>query len=63
LTEVWQVWQSGSMGAKDPMAKTTLRLPTKLWREMRVKAINEGITAQQAVIRALEMYVRKGGKS
>lgn len=48
------------MKAKNEMAKTTLRLPTKLWREMRVKAINEGITAQEAVVRALEMYVKKG---
>jgi hypothetical protein len=58
--QVWQIWQAGGMKAKDETAKTTLRLPTKLWREMRVKAINEGITAQQAVIRALEMYVKKG---
>jgi hypothetical protein len=50
------------MKPKDELAKTTLRLPAKLWREMRVKAINEGITAQQAVIRALEMYVKKGGQ-
>jgi hypothetical protein len=63
LTAIWQVWQAGDMEAKDATAKTTLRLPTKLWREVRVKAINEGITAQDAVIRALEMYVKKGGRS
>jgi hypothetical protein len=57
------VWQTGSMKPKDEMAKTTLRLPTKLWRELRVKAINEGVTAQELVIRALEAYARKGGKS
>lgn len=51
------------MVTKDDLIKTTLRVPVSLWREVRVKAINEGITAQDAVIRALEIYVgKKGGK-
>lgn len=57
------VWQAGGMKDTDETAKTTLRLPAKLWRQVRVKAINEGITAQDAVIHALEAYVgRKEGK-
>jgi len=50
------------MKPKGEMAKTTLRLPPELWRQVRIKAVTENITVQNAVIRALEMYVAKGGK-
>jgi hypothetical protein len=47
------------MESKDEMAKTTLRLPSKLWREVRMQALTEGKTAQDLVIAALEAFVTK----
>ena len=41
------------------MAKTTLRLPDELWRELRIMAVRKGTTAQDLVIRALTAYVKK----
>jgi len=42
--------------------KTTLRLPSELHRALRHRAIDEGITFQTIVRRALEEYV-KGDRS
>ena len=41
--------------------KTTLRLPRPLWLEVRHQAIDEGISFQAIVEKALEAYL-KGGK-
>lgn len=57
------VWQAGVMKPKDEMAKTTLRLPKKLWHALRVKALSEGKTAQDIVIEALQAHVKKGARS
>jgi hypothetical protein len=46
-----------------PMAKTTLRLPEELWRELRIMAVRQGTTAQDLVIRALTAYVKKQPKT
>ena len=48
---------------KEPedLVKTTLRLPRKLWRDARVRALDEGTGFQELVTRALESYLKKGG--
>jgi hypothetical protein len=56
------VWQAGGMRDKDEMTKTTLRLPKKLWHALRVKALNEGKTAQDIVIEALQTHMKKGAR-
>lgn len=39
--------------------KTSLILPVKLWRLVKVRAIREGRDAQEIVAEALEDYLRK----
>jgi hypothetical protein len=56
------VWQDGDMEHDNETAKTTLRLPKKLWHEVRLKALNDGRTAQEIVIEALEAFLKKGGR-
>jgi hypothetical protein len=50
-------------GPADPKRlKTSLSLPADLWTEARIRALREGIDAQDLVARALEAYLRtKGG--
>jgi predicted DNA binding CopG/RHH family protein len=43
-------------------AKTTLRLPRELWNAVRHRAIDEGVSFQFIVEKALEAYL-KGDKS
>jgi hypothetical protein len=49
-------------GKKQESVKTTLRLPRTLWDEIRIKAIKDGVTAQDMVINALSAFL-KGGKA
>jgi hypothetical protein len=43
--------------------KTSLSLPEELWRAARIRAIEDGMDAQDLVARALEAYLRaKGGR-
>ena len=46
---------------KHVMVKTSLSLPEHLWREARIKAIEQNIDAQDLVALALEQYLKKGG--
>ena len=41
--------------------KTSLSLPEDLWRTTRIRAIEQGVDAQDLVAWALEAYIRKGG--
>ena len=41
--------------------KTSLALPEELWKSARIRALQEGVDAQDLVARALEAYLRKGG--
>jgi hypothetical protein len=41
--------------------KTSLSLPEDLWKSARIRALQEGVDAQDLVARALEAYLRKGG--
>ena len=41
--------------------KTSLRLPDDLWKAARIKAIEQGLDAQDIVAEALRQYLRKGG--
>lgn len=47
---------------KGEITKTTLRVPTELWKEVRTRAIAEGISAESLVNAALAEYLKKGGK-
>ena len=41
--------------------KTSLKLPKALWREARIRAMDEGTEFQVIVAKALEAYLKKGG--
>ena len=44
------------------MVKTSLRLPRALWRDARVRALDEHLEFQELVAKALEAYLKgKGG--
>jgi predicted HicB family RNase H-like nuclease len=47
---------------KGEITKTTLRVPTELWKEVRTRAIAEGVSAEALVNAALADYLKKGGK-
>ncbi len=42
------------------MAKTSLALPADLWTAARIRALQEGVDAQDLVARALEAYLKRG---
>ena len=45
------------------IVRTTIRVPRKLWDAAKHRAIEERLPLQDLVIRALEGYVKKGGRS
>jgi hypothetical protein len=55
------------MKTKEPveMVKCTLKLPAPIWREARIRALDERRDFQDVVADALELYLKrpqKGGK-
>lgn len=44
----------------EDMVKTTLRLSAETWRKARVRALDERVSFQEIVERALEQYLKKG---
>ena len=42
--------------------KTSLKLPKDLWRRAHIRALDDGVDLQDIVARALEAYLKKGGK-
>ncbi len=46
---------------KEGITKTTLRVPTELWKEVRTRAIAEGISAEALVNSALAQYLKTTG--
>jgi hypothetical protein len=44
----------------DGMRKTTLRLNADLWRRARIRALDENLSFQEVVERALKQYLGKG---
>lgn len=44
------------------MVKTSLRLPEELWKAVRIRAIEQGVDAQDIVADALRLYLKKGGQ-
>jgi len=46
---------------KEQKSKTTLNLPTDLWRKTKIEAIKRGIDAQDIVTEGLRLYFQKGG--
>ena len=49
------------MKEKQPIVKTTIRVPKPLWDSVRIAAVKESTTAEALVIKALTQYL-KGGK-
>ena len=50
----------------DSMTKTTLRLPTNLWKAAQHRAVDEDLDLQELVARAIKLYLktepREGGR-
>jgi hypothetical protein len=51
-----------SMAKTEAIIRTTIRVPESLWDAARHQAIDEKISLQDLVIRALVKYVYVGGK-
>ncbi len=43
--------------------RTTIYLPGKLWRATKIMAIERDCAATDLVVKALEQYLKKGGRS
>jgi hypothetical protein len=46
--------------AKEPITKTTIRCPKALWDRVRIRAIQENISAEALAVRALAQYLKGG---
>ena len=46
------------MNPKDEVIKTTLRVPKRLWDRVKIRAIQEGISAEALLNSALTQYLR-----
>ncbi len=46
---------------KELKAKTTMSLPSDLWKQTKIEAIKRGVDAQDLVAEALAQYLKKGG--
>jgi hypothetical protein len=42
--------------------RTTLYLPTELWKQAKIEAIKKNVNATDIVVWALEAYLKKGGR-
>lgn len=47
--------------AKTEVIKTTIRVPKQLWQRVQHHAIDESVSAESIVVKALESYLKKGG--
>jgi hypothetical protein len=43
------------------MIKTTIRVPKELWDKIRIRGIEQGISAGEIVVQSLGDYLKKGG--
>jgi predicted HicB family RNase H-like nuclease len=50
------------MSKAEQIIRTTIRVPQKLWDLARHRAIDEGLSLQDLVIKALVKYIGKDGK-
>jgi hypothetical protein len=46
---------------KEGITKTTIRVPKQLWDKVRIRAIEQGTSAEALVIKALLEHLKKGG--
>ncbi len=51
-----------AQGSEPTMIRTTLELPEELWRQAKVRAIDEG-DLRTVMIRALEEYLSRSAKA
>jgi predicted HicB family RNase H-like nuclease len=47
---------------KEPIVRTTIRVPKSLWEQAKHKAIDDGVSLQELVIQAITKIVAKGEK-
>lgn len=47
----------------DEIVRTTLRVPRKLWDAAKHRAIEERLPLQDLVVKAIETYIKKGGRA
>ena len=45
----------------DEIIKTTIRVPKQLWDKVRIRAIEQGTSAEAIVVKSLGEYLKKGG--
>ncbi len=45
---------------KEPTMKTTIELPEKLWREAKIRALDDHSNFRRVLIDALESYLGRG---
>lgn len=50
------------MAPKPEIIKTTIRVPKPLWQSVQHLAIDDGVSAESIVAKALVEYLKKGGK-
>lgn len=48
----------GQESSSPTPVKTTIRLPRRLWRDVRIRALDEGRDFQEVVAAALELYLK-----
>jgi hypothetical protein len=49
--------------ADEKVIKTTLRVSHSRWIDAKIRALQEGISVQELVERAIAEYIKKGGRS
>lgn len=48
------------MSKPDEIIKTTIRVPKTLWDRVRIRAIEDGSSAEAIVVKALGEHLKKG---
>lgn len=48
--------------SKEEIIKTTIRVPKPLWDKVRIRGIEQGMSAEAIVVTALGEFLKKGGK-
>jgi hypothetical protein len=49
------------MQTKETIIKTTIRVPKQLWDKVRIRAIEQGTSAEAMVVKALTEHLKRGG--
>lgn len=66
MSILWHVRKTNWGKEVSTLQRTSLMLPTRIWKAIRIRAVHENRNAQEIVAEALEDYLkkfRKGGKA